>query len=166
MEANERKLSALPSQVVVYLGTETGTLPESAFRTKLLSELLVEDVLRLKIDAPVMLLKNISSRLGLVNGTLGTVVGFATAEEYGETPTPLYSKPPGQRTKGEWPIVKFFGPKGTEVIVQVFRHEFSITARDGTVLVRRIQACPSLSHRPRPRVLPFRLPFRSSSLDL
>ncbi|KAJ3833540.1 P-loop containing nucleoside triphosphate hydrolase protein [Lentinula raphanica] len=67
-QSNASRLNALPSPKVPYVARDSGTKP------KLLENLLAEERLELKIDAQVMLIKNVDDVL--VNGVVGRVLGF------------------------------------------------------------------------------------------
>ncbi|KAJ3726441.1 hypothetical protein DFJ43DRAFT_569288 [Lentinula guzmanii] len=67
-QSNASRLNALPSPKVPYVARDSGTKP------KLLENMLAEERLELKIDAQVMLIKNVDEVL--VNGVVGRVLGF------------------------------------------------------------------------------------------
>ncbi len=68
--ANATRLKALPGLARVYQAYDTGR------QKKVLAQMVVPSQLELKIDAQVMLVKNIDDKL--VNGSVGRVLGFHT----------------------------------------------------------------------------------------
>ena len=73
-EINEQKLEAIDEEVVEYQAHDSG---DEEFLAQLRNGMKAPTLLRLKIGAQVMLLKNISVEDGLVNGARGVVKGFA-----------------------------------------------------------------------------------------
>ncbi|KIK63562.1 hypothetical protein GYMLUDRAFT_442102 [Collybiopsis luxurians FD-317 M1] len=67
-QSNASRLGALPSPKVPFVARDSGPKP------KLLENLLAEERVDLKIDAQVMLIKNVDDIL--VNGVVGRVLGF------------------------------------------------------------------------------------------
>lgn len=67
-QSNASRLNALPSPKILFVARDSGT------RMKLLETLLAEERLELKVDAQVMLIKNVDEVL--VNGVVGRVLGF------------------------------------------------------------------------------------------
>ena len=68
--ANTTRLAALPGSVHAYSARDTGT------HQKVLEQMVVPSRLAFKVDAQVMLVKNVDEKL--VNGTVGRVLGFHT----------------------------------------------------------------------------------------
>lgn len=76
--ANYTRLKALPSHTREFLSRDSGTAqPER--RATVLSNMVAQDKVHLKVDAQVMLVKNVDEVL--VNGSVGRVLGFFTAAE-------------------------------------------------------------------------------------
>ena len=73
--ANALRLKALTSPPFVFEAHDTGNASTER-REKLLEALVVPRKVELKLDAQVMLVKNVDERAGLVNGAVGRVVGF------------------------------------------------------------------------------------------
>lgn len=72
-QSNQRRLRELPGESYRYDAFDTG---DPTIRDKLLSNMMAPKVLELKKGAQVMLIKNLDETL--VNGSLGTVLGFST----------------------------------------------------------------------------------------
>ncbi len=68
--ANTTRLAALPGSVHAYVARDTGT------HQKVLEQMVVPARLAFKVDAQVMLVKNVDEKL--VNGSVGRVLGFHT----------------------------------------------------------------------------------------
>jgi ATP-dependent DNA helicase PIF1 len=77
---NERRLNELPGDVTEFKSFDRG----SDFQLKAVP---APKLLRLKINAQVLLVKNIEQKMGLVNGTKGVVTGFALDET--KSPIPV-----------------------------------------------------------------------------
>lgn len=75
--SNMRKLRELPGEVHRYEAFDSGN-PE--IRDKLLANMMAPKLLELKKGAQVMLIKNLDETL--VNGSLGTVIGFSTESAF------------------------------------------------------------------------------------
>jgi ATP-dependent DNA helicase PIF1 len=78
--ANEMKLKALNGDGWSYASTDGGAVTDPIQRAKLLANFMAPDSLELKIDAQVMLIKNLDETL--VNGSMGKVIGFTTKALY------------------------------------------------------------------------------------
>ena len=68
--ANTTRLAALPGSVHAYVARDTGT------HQKVFEQMVVPTRLAFKVDAQVMLVKNVDEKL--VNGSVGRVLGFHT----------------------------------------------------------------------------------------
>ncbi|PBK89495.1 hypothetical protein ARMGADRAFT_1047109 [Armillaria gallica] len=112
-EANLTHLMDLKSQIFKYVATDSGS------HKLLLDSLLVEQSITLRLDAQVMLIKNVNE--SLVNGLVGTVIGFYHCWEfqYGSAATED-------------------GVLRTEAIL-VKREEFRINGSESVVLAKRAQ---------------------------
>jgi ATP-dependent DNA helicase PIF1 len=98
-----------------------------AKRQKLLDNMMAVGTLELKVDAQVMLVKNVSETL--VNGSVGRVLAFEDDVD-------------GTRV----PLVEFQTFKGLET-VPVSRDEFRAEDSEGKLLAKRIQVGTNLSRR-------------------
>lgn len=75
--SNQRRLRELPGEIHRYDALDAG---DPAIREKLLSNMMAPKTLELKKGAQVMLIKNMDETL--VNGSLGTVIGFSTESAF------------------------------------------------------------------------------------
>jgi ATP-dependent DNA helicase PIF1 len=73
-KANRIRLDALNTEGWSYVALEGGTVTQPIQREKMLSNFMATKTIMLKIDAQVMLIKNVDENL--VNGSLGKVIGF------------------------------------------------------------------------------------------
>ena len=76
--ANKVMLGALKTESQVYESRDTGTASEERKAT-ILKNMVAQRVLEIKVDAQVMLIKNVDENL--VNGSVGRVLGFHTISE-------------------------------------------------------------------------------------
>ncbi len=75
--SNQRRLKALNSKPYRYESMDTGDIK---IRDKLLANMMAPPTIELKKGAQVMLIKNMDETL--VNGSLGTVIGFMTRDTF------------------------------------------------------------------------------------
>lgn len=78
--ANAIQLRRLPGEAKVFLAEDSGSITDIAQRDRLLNGTMATDRLELKKGAQVMLIKNRDD--GLVNGSLGVVMGFMNSNTY------------------------------------------------------------------------------------
>ena len=76
--ANKVMLGALKTESQVYESRDTGNAPEER-RATILKNMVAQRVLEIKVDAQVMLIKNVDENL--VNGAVGRVLGFHLVSE-------------------------------------------------------------------------------------
>lgn len=76
--ANKMKLDALKTESHIYESRDTGTASDERKAT-ILKNMVAQRVLEIKVDAQVMLIKNVDENL--VNGSVGRVLGFYTVSE-------------------------------------------------------------------------------------
>lgn len=79
--ANKTRLDNLPGEAMVFNAIDEGEEPHDKM-IKTLENVMAPRTLTLKIDAQVMMLKNMDC--GLVNGSVGKVVGFKASDEVDE----------------------------------------------------------------------------------
>lgn len=120
-KANHRYLRALKGPVYVYEPQDTG--PWAKWMDKVTP---AASKLKLKLNAQVMLIKNLSPTL--VNGSLGTVVGFATDH--------VLDEETGQRYESQFPVVRFAGEEDDLIIKP---EEWRMELPNGEVIGSRVQ---------------------------
>lgn len=76
--ANKTRLDALKTESQIYESRDTGTATEER-RATILKNMVAQRVLQIKVDAQVMLIKNVDENL--VNGSVGRVLGFFMVSE-------------------------------------------------------------------------------------
>lgn len=120
-KANHRYLRALKGPVYVYEPQDSG--PWAQWMDKMTP---AASKLKLKLNAQVMLIKNLSPTL--VNGSMGTVVGFETDRILdGET---------GQWHESQFPVVRFAGEEDDLIIKP---EEWRMEMPNGEVIGSRVQ---------------------------
>ena len=78
--ANDNRIRALPGSIHSFSAEEGGALTNLQMRDKLLQNCMAPQILELKKDVQVMLIKNMDENL--VNGSLGKVIGFMSESTY------------------------------------------------------------------------------------
>jgi ATP-dependent DNA helicase PIF1 len=78
--SNSGRLNALNTDGWSYVAADGGAVTDPVQREKILSNFMVPQQIMLKIDAQVMLIKNVDETL--VNGSMGKVVGFCHKQLY------------------------------------------------------------------------------------
>jgi ATP-dependent DNA helicase PIF1 len=78
--ANQTRMRSLPGSIHTFHAEEGGVITNLEQRNKLLSNCMAPQVLELKKDAQVMLIKNMDENL--VNGSLGKIIGFMSETTY------------------------------------------------------------------------------------
>jgi ATP-dependent DNA helicase PIF1 len=159
-------MRALHGKLYTFEAQDTGTITDLNMREKLLANMMAPKILKLKKGAQVMLIKNMDD--GLVNGSLGQVIGFMdekTFELYDKNPE-LYDDGVEGRDEGEdlrairssiksnytskrdsalpnsgveFPLVRFSLPDGTSRDLLVMREEWKIELPSGEVQAQRSQ---------------------------
>jgi len=76
--ANEMRLDALNTALQVYMSKDTGSASDERKAT-ILGNMVAQGTLKIKVDAQVMLIKNVDENL--VNGSIGRVLGFYLVSE-------------------------------------------------------------------------------------
>ncbi|KXN87451.1 ATP-dependent DNA helicase pfh1 [Leucoagaricus sp. SymC.cos] len=144
-KANGMRMQRLRTQELKFLSTDGGTLTDPDHRNKMLSNFMAPKELRLRIDAQVMLIKNVDEQL--VNGTMGRVIqfidpatytletGYDTANGAGAT----NAIPKKSATGVCYPLVEFSIANGGPRTVLVTPETWKVELPNGEVQVSRVQ---------------------------
>src|ERR1700738_1285138 len=79
-DANNLRLHVLPGKTHTFHAEEGGAISNQQQRDRMLQNCMAAQTLELKVNAQVMLIKNMDE--SLVNGSLGKVIGFMTETIY------------------------------------------------------------------------------------
>lgn len=161
-------MSSLKTQEEIFMSTDGGTIQDVNQREKVLANFMAPRKLALRIDAQVMLIKNVDETL--VNGSMGRIVRFVDhtvygtgddAEHTGEqgvvgaaAMTTGVGVGKGKATKGDgkkYPVVEFILPHAGTRRMLVMPDVWKVELPSGEVQVSRAQVCMTLSflHIPR-----------------
>ncbi|KUI62559.1 ATP-dependent DNA helicase PIF1 [Cytospora mali] len=155
--SNQKRLRDLPGEVHRYEALDSG---DPSIRDRLLGNMMAPKVLELKKGAQVMLIKNLDETL--VNGSLGTVIGFSTEaafdisggifdEEYekGDDVDPkvrkrlaAFSRQLSENVgpdKKKYPLVQFHAVDGTARIMLCCSEPWKVETPTGEVQASREQ---------------------------
>lgn len=152
--SNEKRLRDLPGRLHKFDASDSG---DPAVKEKLLGNMMAPKSIELKLDAQVMLIKNLDS--SLVNGSLGRVIGFSderTFEMGGGIPDdPMmdaafnkarkklssFSRDPDcvSNSKKEYPVVQFITASGTPRVLLCQPEEWKVELPNGEVQAKRSQ---------------------------
>ncbi|ROW14943.1 hypothetical protein VPNG_03363 [Cytospora leucostoma] len=155
--SNQRRLKDLPGEVHRYEALDSG---DPVVREKLLGNMMAPKVLELKKGAQVMLIKNLDETL--VNGSLGTVIGFSTesafeisggafddAHDNGDDIDPKVKKrlaafsrqlsENASSDKKKYPLVQFHAVDGTARIMLCCSEPWKVETPTGEVQASREQ---------------------------
>lgn len=158
--SNEFRMRSLHGKLYNFDAQDTGTVTDLGMRDKLLSNMMAPKTLKLKKGAQVMLIKNMDD--GLVNGSLGSVVGFmdeSTFEFYDKNPELYDTAVAGEETDElrdarnkikssaaalpksatEYPLVRFALADGTTRDLLVTREDWKIELPSGEIQAQRAQ---------------------------
>lgn len=116
-------MAALPGTTHRFAATDSGPAPPEK-RKKLHDNMMAVAALELKVDAQVMLLKNVSETL--VNGSVGKVLAFLPKDKSEDNGVDLF------------PLVEFRTFRGKETVL-VVHDEFRAEDSEGELLARRVQ---------------------------
>ncbi|GAA94772.1 hypothetical protein E5Q_01427 [Mixia osmundae IAM 14324] len=155
-QANQTKLRSLPGEEHIFTAEDSGTAEVEA-RRRILESMMAPEKLVLKVDAQVMMLKNMPD-CGLVNGSVGTVIEFMTLQQYqasltnrDRSMTPVIgrerSMTPAREERAEssgpssgekLPVVRWSLGSGSTMDMLVSREDFKVEEGE-TVKARRRQ---------------------------
>jgi len=118
-----------------YVATDSGTA-DAMVRDKMLGNFMAVQRLELKLDAQVMLIKNMDDTL--VNGSIGRVIGFSDGTPYKDESNP--EKGVVKKKAGTlYPIVSFSIPGGYLKEVLITPEVFKVELPNGEVQASRSQ---------------------------
>ncbi|EQL02356.1 DNA helicase PIF1, ATP-dependent [Ophiocordyceps sinensis CO18] len=152
--SNERRLRELPGQVYRYEAMDMG---DPAIRDKLLGNMMSPKSLDLKINAQVMLIKNLDETL--VNGSLGKVIAFSDEKTFEMTGVESYDSDMDdnmskakRKLKGfsrdadvsssnsrKFPVVQFVSTGGVPRVILCQPEEWKVELPNGDVQAKRTQ---------------------------
>ncbi|KAH0602822.1 uncharacterized protein H6S33_008472 [Morchella sextelata] len=145
--ANNSKMRLLSGTERKFTAIDTGSITDIEHRTKLLSTCMAPQVICLKENSQVMLIKNIDD--SLVNGSLGRVVGFMSEKTFDmahDDPDSLTLENPARdqplstnTTADTWPLVEFALPDGTSRQLLVQPEVWKVELPSGEVQASRTQ---------------------------
>ncbi|CEL61663.1 DNA repair and recombination protein pif1, mitochondrial OS=Schizosaccharomyces pombe (strain 972 / ATCC 24843) GN=pif1 PE=1 SV=1 [Rhizoctonia solani AG-1 IB] len=149
--SNNSRMAALPGKEESFPARDAGTITDPVQRDKMLQNFMAPKELSLKVNAQVMLLKNIDETL--VNGSVGRIIGFhdATEVEVGEKGELIAFYAPEEKKKNaknkqkeqpqvlkKYPLVEFRVPRGTRKLL-VMPEAFKVELPNGEIQVSRTQ---------------------------
>lgn len=150
--SNERRLRELPGTVRRYDAMDIG---KEEIRDKLLMNMMAPKSIDLKINAQVMLIKNLDE--SLVNGSLGKVIGFSDEKTFDMTSVdefddddPMakarrkllksFSREADTSSSGvKFPVVQFMATNGTSRVILCQPEEWKVELPNGEVQAKRTQ---------------------------
>ncbi|KAF4950319.1 hypothetical protein FSARC_13237 [Fusarium sarcochroum] len=150
--SNEKRLRELPGTVRRYDALDTG---KEDIRDKLLANMMAPKSIDLKMNAQVMLIKNLDE--SLVNGSLGKVIGFSDEKTFDLAPPDEYDDddPMAKARKKllksfsrdsetssssvKFPVVQFMATDGTSRVILCQPEEWKVELPNGEVQAKRTQ---------------------------
>lgn len=150
--SNQKRLEALPGTAQRYEAADTG---DPKIRDRLLANMMSPKSIDLKINAQVMLIKNLDETL--VNGSLGKVVAFSDektfdmkgADEFGDEmegsmakakqKLKAFSREPDMSDPHKYPVVEFRSIHGVPRTILCVPEEWKIELPNGEVQAKRSQ---------------------------
>lgn len=145
-------MERLNTDKAIFIAVDNGSIHDQAQREKLLSNFMAPRRLELKVDAQVMLIKNVDDTL--VNGTMGRVLRFTDPTVYGteadsDVTGVIASSASGVPKKGQsnmanigsklYPVVEFVLPQERKRRVLVMPEIWKVELPSGEVQVSRTQ---------------------------
>ncbi|RGP71495.1 hypothetical protein FLONG3_7106 [Fusarium longipes] len=150
--SNERRLRELSGTIRRYEAQDTG---KEDIRDKLLANMMAPKVIDLKVNAQVMLIKNLDE--SLVNGSLGKVIGFSDEKTFDMSPHDEYDEDdPTAKARRKllksfkhesessssgvkYPVVQFMAADGTARVILCQPEEWKVELPNGEVQAKRTQ---------------------------
>jgi ATP-dependent DNA helicase PIF1 len=160
--SNSTRMALLGSKEVTFVATDGGLIKDENQRQKMLSNFMAPQVLKLRAEAQVMLIKNSDDML--VNGSMGRVKRFVDTATYG-TPEDKeglgnaagvvgggLNGAAGASKKGAaldttlYPVVEFILPHGGKRDVLILPEMWKVELPSGEVQVSRTQVSSNSLH--------------------
>lgn len=145
--SNSTRMSRLQTDQMQFLSVDGGSIQDLNQREKMLSNFMAPQRLVLRIDAQVMLIKNVDETL--VNGSMGRVLAFTDADgseaeqlgAIGATTSSTTKKTPSAAAfkAKTYPLVEFLLPNGTKRRVLVTPDTWKVELPTGEIQVSRTQ---------------------------
>ncbi|KOS19119.1 ATP-dependent DNA helicase PIF1 [Escovopsis weberi] len=152
--SNERRMKELPGKAWRYESLDSG---DPAVRDKLLLNMMAPKSIELKLNSQVMLIKNLDE--GLVNGSLGKVIGFsdeksfemsngqpydddlsdAMAKARKKLNSYSYRADEGGSGDRKYPVVRFISASGSARVILCVPEEWKVELPNGEVQAKRTQ---------------------------
>ncbi|KAF7562686.1 hypothetical protein G7046_g1446 [Stylonectria norvegica] len=150
--SNERRLRELPGKVHRYDSMDTG---DPAVRDKLLMNMMAPKSIELKLEAQVMLIKNLDE--SLVNGSLGKVIAFSDEKTFDMTNVDGYDSNEDSMAKAKrklqsfshdagsgssnmkYPVVQFMATDGTPRVILCQPEDWKVELPNGDIQAKRTQ---------------------------
>ncbi|KAF4454988.1 hypothetical protein F53441_2549 [Fusarium austroafricanum] len=150
--SNEKRLRELPGTVRRYEAQDTG---KEDIREKLLANMMAPKSIDLKINAQVMLIKNLDE--SLVNGSLGKVIGFSDEKTFDMEPLDEFDEDDKlakarkkllntfkresdtSSSSVKFPVVQFMATDGTSRVILCQPEEWKVELPNGEVQAKRTQ---------------------------
>ena len=152
--SNEKRLRELPGRAHKYDSMDSG---DPAIRDRLLTNMMAPKSLELKINAQVMLIKNLDETL--VNGSLGKVIAFSDEKTFEMTGVDSFDdglddpmakakrklkgynrgsdRPP--TTNRQYPVVQFVATGGAHRVIMCIPEEWKVELPNGEIQAKRNQ---------------------------
>ena len=151
--SNTTRMSRLTTQEMTFKAVDGGIIPDGDQKEKMLANFMAPKFLKLRINAQVMLIKNVDDTL--VNGSMGRIVKFMDSLEYAGDPAvdatgvignqKAESSAAGKKaavstgTQKMYPVVEFMLPNGGHRTVMVTADVFKVELPNGECQVSRTQ---------------------------
>lgn len=147
--SNEKRLRDLPGTVRRYEAQDSG---DPAIREKLLANMMAPKSIDLKLNAQVMLIKNLDE--SLVNGSLGKVIGFSDEKTFDMGTDDFMEEDPMSKAKRKlkafsndaetrpgvkFPVVQFMTTHGSHRVILCQPEDWKVELPNGDVQAKRTQ---------------------------
>ncbi|PPQ98949.1 hypothetical protein CVT24_003576 [Panaeolus cyanescens] len=150
--SNDTRMRSLQTQEKVFTAKDGGSIPDRMQKEKMLQNFMAPSRLVLRVDAQVMLIKNVDETL--VNGSMGRVVAFLDPAAASKDPEYAFDlgvigasgtgTAGGKQVKAAsisdvYPLVEFISPHGVKRRMLVLPEVWKVELPNGEVQVSRTQ---------------------------